>query len=84
MCVKALLFFLLTFRHAYHSTSTPPVFPPKNPTDLKLHKGTVSLQSSDAVIIHPGAMLSMLDLLVSVGSNTQPEVRTFSNILLTL
>uniref|UniRef100_A0A670KCI7 WD repeat and FYVE domain containing 3 n=1 Tax=Podarcis muralis TaxID=64176 RepID=A0A670KCI7_PODMU len=60
-------------RHAYHSTSTPPVFPPKNPTDLKLHKGTVSLQSSDAVIIHPGAMLSMLDLLVSVGSNTQPE-----------
>ncbi|KAJ7327170.1 hypothetical protein JRQ81_016929 [Phrynocephalus forsythii] len=60
-------------RHAYHSTSTPPVFPPKNTSDLKPHKGTVPLQSSDAVIIHPGAMLSMLDLLVSVESTTQPE-----------
>lgn len=70
------MFLFLAFRHAYHSTSTPPVFPPKNTSDLKPHKGTVPLQSSDAVIIHPGAMLSMLDLLVSVESTTQPEVRT--------
>ncbi|XP_062992252.1 WD repeat and FYVE domain-containing protein 3 isoform X3 [Elgaria multicarinata webbii] len=61
-------------RHAYHTTSTPPVFPSKTPADLKLNKGTgPPLQSLDAVIIHPGAMLSMLDLLVSVGSTTQPE-----------
>lgn len=66
---------LLSFhRHAYHSVSTPPVYPPKNVADLKLHVATSSLQSSDAVIIHPGAMLSMLDLLASVGSVTQPEV----------
>ncbi|XP_036194412.1 WD repeat and FYVE domain-containing protein 3 isoform X9 [Myotis myotis] len=58
-------------RHAYHSVSTPPVYPPKN--DLKLHVATSSLQSSDAVIIHPGAMLAMLDLLASVGSVAQPE-----------
>ncbi|XP_062964929.1 WD repeat and FYVE domain-containing protein 3 isoform X7 [Cynocephalus volans] len=60
-------------RHAYHSVSTPPVYPPKNVADLKLHVTTSSLQSSDAVIIHPGAMLVMLDLLASVGSVTQPE-----------
>uniref|UniRef100_A0A803T4Q8 WD repeat and FYVE domain containing 3 n=1 Tax=Anolis carolinensis TaxID=28377 RepID=A0A803T4Q8_ANOCA len=60
-------------RHAYHSTSTPPVFPSKNSADLKMHKGSVPLQNSDAVIIHPGAMLCMLDLVVSVGSNSQPE-----------
>ncbi|KAJ8787692.1 hypothetical protein J1605_022723 [Eschrichtius robustus] len=60
-------------RHAYHSVSTPAVYPPKNVADLKLHVATSSLQSSDAVIIHPGAMLSMLDLLASVGSVTQPE-----------
>ncbi|XP_045427023.1 WD repeat and FYVE domain-containing protein 3 isoform X3 [Pipistrellus kuhlii] len=58
-------------RHAYHSVSTTPVYPPKN--DLKLHVATSSLQSSDAVIIHPGAMLAMLDLLASVGSAAQPE-----------
>uniref|UniRef100_A0A667GDX9 WD repeat and FYVE domain-containing protein 3 n=1 Tax=Lynx canadensis TaxID=61383 RepID=A0A667GDX9_LYNCA len=60
-------------RHAYHSVSTPPVYPPKNVADLKLHVATTSFQSSDAVIIHPGAMLAMLDLLASVGSVTQPE-----------
>ncbi|EPY77187.1 WD repeat and FYVE domain-containing protein 3 isoform 1 [Camelus ferus] len=60
-------------RHAYHSVSTPPVYPPKNVADLKLHAATSSVQSSDAVIIHPGAMLAMLDLLASVGSVTQPE-----------
>lgn len=59
-------------RHAYHSVSTPPVYPPKN--DQALHVATPSLQSSDAVIIHPGAMLAVLDLLASVGSATQPEV----------
>ncbi|XP_045140276.1 WD repeat and FYVE domain-containing protein 3 [Echinops telfairi] len=60
-------------RHAYHSVSTPPVHPAKNVADLKLHVATSSLQSADAVIIHPGAMLAMLDLLASVGSLTQPE-----------
>ncbi|XP_073897949.1 WD repeat and FYVE domain-containing protein 3 isoform X4 [Castor canadensis] len=60
-------------RHAYHSVSTPPVYPAKNVTDLKLHVTTSPLQSSDAVIIHPGAMLAMLDLLASVGSVAQPE-----------
>uniref|UniRef100_A0A8D1IUE2 WD repeat and FYVE domain-containing protein 3 n=1 Tax=Sus scrofa TaxID=9823 RepID=A0A8D1IUE2_PIG len=60
-------------RHAYHSVSTPPIYPPKNVADLKLHVAASSLQSSDAVIIHPGAMLAMLDLLASVGSVTQPE-----------
>ncbi|XP_077877662.1 WD repeat and FYVE domain-containing protein 3 isoform X8 [Ictidomys tridecemlineatus] len=60
-------------RHAYHSVSTPPVCPAKNVADLKLHVAASPLQSSDAVIIHPGAMLAMLDLLASVGSVTQPE-----------
>ncbi|OWK13789.1 hypothetical protein Celaphus_00017325, partial [Cervus elaphus hippelaphus] len=60
-------------RHAYHSVSTPPVYPPKKVADLKPHVATSSLPSSDAVIIHPGAMLAMLDLLASVGSVTQPE-----------
>ncbi|XP_039701567.1 WD repeat and FYVE domain-containing protein 3 isoform X1 [Pteropus medius] len=58
-------------RHAHHFVPTPPIYPPKN--DLKLLVATSSLQSSDAVIIHPGAMLAMLDLLASVGSVTQPE-----------
>ncbi|XP_025070807.1 WD repeat and FYVE domain-containing protein 3 isoform X7 [Alligator sinensis] len=60
-------------RHAYHSVSAPPVYPPKNITDLKLLTGATSTHSSDAVIIHPGAMLAMLDLLASVGLTTQPE-----------
>ncbi|XP_012875567.1 PREDICTED: WD repeat and FYVE domain-containing protein 3 [Dipodomys ordii] len=60
-------------RHAYHSVSTPPVYPAKNVADLKLHGTASPLQNSDAVIIHPGAMLAMLDLLASVGSVTQPE-----------
>ncbi|KAK2495110.1 hypothetical protein MC885_007783, partial [Smutsia gigantea] len=60
-------------RHTYHSVSTPPAYPPKNAADLKLHMATSSLPSSDAVVIHPGAMLAMLDLLASVGSVTQPE-----------
>lgn len=69
-----LLPFFLFYRHAYHSVSTPPVYPPKNVADLKLHVTTTSFQSSDGVVIHPGAMLAMLDLLASVGSVTQPEV----------
>nr|XP_033770548.1 WD repeat and FYVE domain-containing protein 3 isoform X3 [Geotrypetes seraphini] len=60
-------------RHVYHSVSTPPVYPPKNVADLKLHAGISSLQGSDAVVIHPGAMLAMLDLLASVESAIQPE-----------
>ncbi|KAJ7394970.1 hypothetical protein BTVI_159275 [Pitangus sulphuratus] len=60
-------------RHAYHSVSTPPVCPQKNIADVKLQTGATSIQSSDAVIIHPGAMLAMLDLLASVGSATHPE-----------
>lgn len=66
--------FSLFYRHAYHAVSTPPICPPKNVADLKLHVAASSLQSSDAVVIHPGAMLAMLDLLASVGSMTQPEV----------
>lgn len=64
----------LSCRHAYHSVSTPPVCPQKNIADVKLQTGPTSIQSSDAVIIHPGAMLAMLDLLASVGSATHPEV----------
>ncbi|XP_076782462.1 LOW QUALITY PROTEIN: WD repeat and FYVE domain-containing protein 3 [Arvicanthis niloticus] len=60
-------------RHAFHCVSTPPVYPAKSVTDLKLQVTSSPLQSSDAVIIHPGAMLAMLDLLASVGSVTQPE-----------
>ncbi|XP_013358179.1 PREDICTED: WD repeat and FYVE domain-containing protein 3 isoform X1 [Chinchilla lanigera] len=60
-------------RHAYHSVPSPPVYPAKNVADLKVHVTASSLQSSDAVVIHPGAMLAMLDLLASVGSGTQPE-----------
>lgn len=50
------------------------MYPAKSVTDLKLQVTSSPLQSSDAVIIHPGAMLAMLDLLASVGSVTQPEV----------
>lgn len=50
------------------------MYPARIVTDLKLQVTSSPLQSSDAVIIHPGAMLAMLDLLASVGSVTQPEV----------
>ncbi|KAL1791400.1 WD repeat and FYVE domain-containing protein 3 isoform X1 [Sigmodon hispidus] len=60
-------------RHAFHCVSTPPVYPAKGVIDLKHDVTSSPLQSSDAVIIHPGAMLAMLDLLASVGSVTQPE-----------
>ncbi|XP_072479062.1 WD repeat and FYVE domain-containing protein 3 isoform X2 [Notamacropus eugenii] len=60
-------------RHAYHSVSTPSGYPSKNVADVKQQPAASSLQSSDAVVIHPGAMLAMLDLLSSVGSTSQPE-----------
>ncbi|XP_056659193.1 WD repeat and FYVE domain-containing protein 3 isoform X7 [Monodelphis domestica] len=60
-------------RHAYHSVSTPSGYSSKNVADLKQQPAAPSLQSSDAVVIHPGAMLAMLDLLSSVGSPSQPE-----------
>ncbi|OCU00165.1 hypothetical protein XELAEV_180059476mg, partial [Xenopus laevis] len=59
--------------HAYHAVSTSSLNVPKNLSDMKLHSGTSALLGSDAVIIHPGAMISMLDLLASVDSDSQPE-----------
>ncbi|KAG9480633.1 hypothetical protein GDO78_012215 [Eleutherodactylus coqui] len=61
-------------RHVYHTVPTSSLMPPKNISDLKPHGGPTSFSNSDAVIIHPGAMLSMLDLLASVDSDSQPEV----------
>uniref|UniRef100_A0A4W3HF18 WD repeat and FYVE domain containing 3 n=1 Tax=Callorhinchus milii TaxID=7868 RepID=A0A4W3HF18_CALMI len=58
-------------RPVYHTVSAPPVIPPKVATDMKLHNAVASLHSSDPVIIHPGAVLAMLDLLASVKSNEQ-------------
>ncbi|XP_077131917.1 WD repeat and FYVE domain-containing protein 3 isoform X2 [Ranitomeya variabilis] len=60
-------------RHVYHTVSTSSLMPPKNISDLKSHGGPASFPNSDAVIIHPGAMLSMLDLLAAVDSDSQPE-----------
>uniref|UniRef100_H3A016 Alfy-like armadillo-like repeat domain-containing protein n=1 Tax=Latimeria chalumnae TaxID=7897 RepID=H3A016_LATCH len=60
-------------RHGNHVVSAPPVFTPKSITDSKTHTGTTSLQALDAVIIHAGAVLAMLDLLASVSSDIQPE-----------
>ncbi|RXM93361.1 WD repeat and FYVE domain-containing protein 3 [Acipenser ruthenus] len=50
-----------------------PVLPLKQVTELKLHSGDAPLHSPDAVVIHPGAVLAMLDLLPSVSCDTQPE-----------
>ncbi|KAG8134353.1 hypothetical protein E2320_007466, partial [Naja naja] len=67
-------------RHAYHSVSAASsVFPSKNATDAKLHKGTILLQNLDAVIIHPGAMLAMLDLVLAVANILQSLVHTERN-----
>ncbi|MGH0178159.1 UNVERIFIED_CONTAM: hypothetical protein FKN15_076727 [Acipenser sinensis] len=61
-------------RHGYHLVSAPgPVLPLKQVTELKLHSGDAPLHSPDAVVIHPGAVLAMLDLLASVSCDTQPE-----------
>uniref|UniRef100_A0A1A8MNN4 WD repeat and FYVE domain containing 3 n=1 Tax=Nothobranchius pienaari TaxID=704102 RepID=A0A1A8MNN4_9TELE len=64
-------------RHGYHGTSGPPP-PIKALTDLKHHLANPShpasvSSSSDMVVIHPGAVLAMLDLLPSVSSDKQPE-----------
>ncbi|KAG8454376.1 hypothetical protein GDO86_000847 [Hymenochirus boettgeri] len=59
-------------RHVHHAVSTS-LNPPKTINDLKHYSGTSFLSCSDAVIIHPGAMLSMLDLLASIDSDLQPE-----------
>ncbi|XP_035514187.1 WD repeat and FYVE domain-containing protein 3 [Morone saxatilis] len=64
-------------RHGYYGTSGPPA-PVKALTDLKLHLAnpshpTSSSSSSDMVVIHPGAVLAMLDLLPSITSDSQPE-----------
>uniref|UniRef100_A0A671LJE3 WD repeat and FYVE domain-containing protein 3 n=1 Tax=Sinocyclocheilus anshuiensis TaxID=1608454 RepID=A0A671LJE3_9TELE len=58
-------------RNGYHSSSNSA--PGKALTDLKLHLGNPSQHSSDPVVIHPGAVLAVLDLLPSVSSDTQPE-----------
>ncbi|XP_048460451.1 WD repeat and FYVE domain-containing protein 3 [Rhincodon typus] len=60
-------------RPGYHTVSTPPVFPAKSVTEVKLQNALTSLHSSDPVIIHPGAVLAMLDLLVSVSVSEQFE-----------
>ncbi|XP_024909182.1 WD repeat and FYVE domain-containing protein 3 isoform X1 [Cynoglossus semilaevis] len=64
-------------RHGYYGTSGPPA-PVKALTDLKLHLSNPihiagSSSSSELVVIHPGAVLAMLDLLPSVCSDSQPE-----------
>lgn len=58
-------------RHAYHSVAPSSVLIPKNALDVRQHPP--SSQSLENVIIHPGAMLAMLDLLPSVDSPVQPE-----------
>ncbi|XP_035766605.1 WD repeat and FYVE domain-containing protein 3 [Neolamprologus brichardi] len=64
-------------RHGYYGTSGPPA-PAKALTDLKLHLTNSShpissSSSTDMVVIHPGAVLAMVDLLPSVSSDSQPE-----------
>lgn len=71
--------FLCAPRHSYYGTSGPPA-PAKALTDLKLHLTNSShpissSSSTDMVVIHPGAVLAMVDLLPSVSSDSQPEVR---------
>lgn len=71
--------FLCAPRHGYYGTSGPPA-PVKALTDLKLHLTNSShpissSSSTDMVVIHPGAVLAMVDLLPSVSSDSQPEVR---------
>ncbi|XP_076857169.1 WD repeat and FYVE domain-containing protein 3-like isoform X2 [Brachyhypopomus gauderio] len=56
-------------RHGYQgSSSSAPV---RALTDL--HLANPLLHASDPVVIHPGAVLAMLDLLASVSSDAQPE-----------
>ncbi|KAF6721070.1 WD repeat and FYVE domain-containing protein 3 [Oryzias melastigma] len=62
-------------RHGYYGTTGPPA-PIKALTDLKVHLSNPALpvsSSSDMVVIHPGAVLAMVDLLPSITSDSQPE-----------
>ncbi|CAG5919009.1 unnamed protein product [Menidia menidia] len=65
-------------RHGYYGTSGPPA-PVKVLSDLKLSLTNpssptpFSSSSSDMVVIHPGAVLAIVDLLPSVSSDSQPE-----------
>ncbi|KAK7912734.1 hypothetical protein WMY93_012945 [Mugilogobius chulae] len=61
-------------RFGYYGSSAPV----KALTELKLHLSASpashsSSSLSDTVVIHPGAVLAMLDLLPSVSSDSQPE-----------
>ncbi|XP_061906663.1 WD repeat and FYVE domain-containing protein 3 isoform X3 [Entelurus aequoreus] len=58
-------------RHGYQASSGPPA-PIKLLSELKLHAAP-SWSSSETVVIHPGAVLAMVDLLPSVCSDSQPE-----------
>ncbi|XP_072921340.1 WD repeat and FYVE domain-containing protein 3 isoform X1 [Hemitrygon akajei] len=60
-------------RPGYHTVSTPPVLPAKSISELKLLNALTSLHCPDAVIIHPGAVLAILDLLASVSFDEQFE-----------
>ncbi|XP_077377164.1 WD repeat and FYVE domain-containing protein 3 isoform X1 [Festucalex cinctus] len=66
-------------RHGYHGSSGAPT-PVKLLTELKLHASNPvhsappsSSSGGDMVVIHPGAVLAMVDLLPSVFSESQPE-----------
>lgn len=66
-------------RHGYYGASGTSASS-KALADLKLHLANPShpassSSTSDMVVIHPGAVLAMLDLLPSVCSESQPEVR---------
>jgi len=71
--------FFFPNRHGYHSSSNS-----ASSKDLKLHSGIQFQHSSDPVVIHPGAVLAMIDLLPSVSSDTQPEVRVSCRLRLCL
>ncbi|KAG7271513.1 hypothetical protein CRUP_007502, partial [Coryphaenoides rupestris] len=64
-------------RHGYYGTSGPPA-QVKAVTELKVYHahpqaGPPQPQTTDVVVIHPGAVLAILDLLPSVSSDSQPE-----------
>uniref|UniRef100_A0A8C4ZMQ7 WD repeat and FYVE domain containing 3 n=1 Tax=Gadus morhua TaxID=8049 RepID=A0A8C4ZMQ7_GADMO len=63
-------------RHGYYGTSGPPA-QVKAVNDLKVYHANPQAgppqPSSDVVVIHPGAVLAILDLLPSVSSDSQPE-----------
>ena len=71
-------------RHGYYGTSGPPA-QVKAVNDLKVYHANPQAgppqPSSDVVVIHPGAVLAILDLLPSVSSDSQPEVRPSHSVL---